>query len=325
MSEKKYNIEFAPLQGYTEFVYRNAHNRIFGGVDTYYTPFVRLEKGESFRTRELRDISPENNEGINIIPQLIASSADELKKISELFISNGYKKADINMGCPFPLLVRRHKGAGILSQPALVEEVLKAAEEIKELEFSLKMRLGWDSAEESKVLIPMLNDSVMTHIAVHPRLGVQQYKGETDIDAFEAFYSESKKPVIFNGDIRTISDIENITARFPELKAVMIGRGILANPALAWEYKNGILTPGEKKKKMRQLHDSIFEQYSSYLQGERQLLEKMKPFWEYLSLELEKRTRKKIEKAGKLSQYESAVALAFSQWGKIETDDDSED
>ena len=238
MSDNKYKIEFAPLQGHTEFVYRNAHNKIFGGVDTYYTPFVRLEKGESFRTRELRDIAPEHNEDINIIPQLIASTPEELKSIAQLFINKGYKKADINMGCPFPLLVRRQKGSGILAHPEKVEALLKAIEEIEELEFSVKMRLGLDSAEESLALLGMLNESKITHITLHPRLGVQQYKGEVDLDSFEKFYSQCKKPLIYNGDIMTIEDIENITNRFPNLHAIMIGRGILANPALAFEYKN---------------------------------------------------------------------------------------
>lgn len=321
MTEKKYKIEFAPLQGYTEFVYRNAHNETFGGVDTYYTPFVRLEKGNSFRTRELRDIDQDNNTVENLIPQLIASSGDELKKIADLFISKGYKNADINMGCPFPLLVRRSKGAGILQHPELVEEILKCAEEIKELNFSVKMRLGWETPQESERLVNMLNDSVVSQIALHARLGIQQYKGETDKDAFAHFYSLCKKPLLYNGDIKNIDDINDITSRFPELSGVMIGRGLLANPALATEYKTGeIMDIATKKMKMRKLHEKVFEQYSSYLQGDKQLLEKMKPFWEYLSDELEKKTRKKIEKAHKISDYESAVALAFSQWGKVGLD-----
>ena len=103
MSENKYKIEFAPLQGYTEFVYRNAHHQVFGGIDTYYTPFVRLEKGDSFKTRELRDIDPENTNVNKLILQLIVSNPEELKRITDLFLSKGNNKADINMGCPIPL------------------------------------------------------------------------------------------------------------------------------------------------------------------------------------------------------------------------------
>lgn len=319
MHNPSLKIHLSPLQGYTDSFYRNAVDTIFGGIDTYYTPFVRLEKGHTFRTRELRDIQPENNTVSELVPQLIASTPDELKEIAELFISKGYKRADLNMGCPFPMLARRHKGSGLLAHPEEVEALLKAMSEIPELKFSVKMRLGWDSPEEAMRLVQMLNDASLVHIGVHARLGKQQYKGETDQDAFAAFYEAAKVPLLYNGDLRTIEDIDAINERFPNLAGVMIGRGILANPALATEYKNNAMMDAKtKKKKMQQLHETIFSQYNDYLQGEKQLLEKMKPFWEYLSDELEKRTRKKIEKANKLSQYEAAVALAFSQWGKVE-------
>lgn len=329
MNNSSLKIHLAPLQGHTDSFYRNAHQSVFGGVDTYYTPFVRLEKGQKFRTRELRDINPENNTVSDLIPQLIASTPDELKEIADLFIKNGYTRADLNMGCPFPMLARRHKGSGLLAHPDEVEALLKAMAEIPELKFSVKMRLGWDSAEEAMNLISLLNDAPLVHIGLHARLGKQQYKGETDREAFAAFYEACKHPLFYNGDLRTSQDITDIITRFPNLAGVMIGRGILANPALASEFKSGgiAMDPKEKKKKMHELHDLIFSQYNEYLQGEKQLLEKMKPFWEYLSDELEKRTRKKIEKASKLSQYEAAVALAFSQWGKVERSavDDEDD
>lgn len=319
MHNPSLKIHLAPLQGHTDSFYRNAHQDIFGGVDTYYTPFVRLEKGHTFRTRELRDINPENNSVSELVPQLIASTPDELKEIADLFIKNGYQRADLNMGCPFPMLARRHKGSGLLAHPAEVEDLLKAMSEIPELQFSVKMRLGWDSPEEAMQLISMLNDASLVHIGLHARLGKQQYKGETDREAFAAFYEACKHPLFYNGDLKTIEDIDDIIERFPNLAGVMIGRGLLANPALASEYKNNtVLDVKEKKKKMQQLHEDIFSKYNEYLQGDKQLLEKIKPFWEYLSDELEKRTRKKIEKANKLSQYEAAVALAFSQWGKVE-------
>lgn len=96
-----YTIHFAPLQGYTDAVYREAHAQVFGGVETYYTPFVRLEK-EGFRNKELRDIAPEGNLSAPVVPQLIASSPEEFRRIATLFQEQGYRHADINMGCPFP-------------------------------------------------------------------------------------------------------------------------------------------------------------------------------------------------------------------------------
>ncbi|MEG1585433.1 MAG: tRNA-dihydrouridine synthase family protein, partial [Bacteroidales bacterium] len=207
MSNSSLKIHFAPLQGHTDSFYRNAHHAIFGGVDAYYTPFVRLEKGHKFRSRELRDIDPANNEVPVLIPQLIASEADELKEIAELFIKNGYDRADLNMGCPFPMLARRHKGSGLLAHPSEVEALLKAMSEIPELKFSVKMRLGWDTPEEALKLVGMLNDAPLEHIGLHARLGKQQYKGETDKESFEAFYEACKLPLFYNGDLLTPEDI----------------------------------------------------------------------------------------------------------------------
>ena len=319
MDSNKLQIHLSPLQGHTDSYYRNAVDAIFGGIDTYYTPFVRLEKGHTYRSRELRDIRPESNTVSHLIPQLIASEPDELRAIADLFVKNGYTEADLNMGCPFPMLARRHKGSGLLAHPDEVEALLRTMEEMPEVKFSVKMRLGWDSPAEAMALVGMLNASPVSHIALHARLGKQQYKGEVDVEAFAAFAEAIRKPLFYNGDLRTPADIDAIAARFPQLAGVLIGRGILANPALALEYKSGAaLDVRTKKARMMELHDTIFTQYADYLQGDKQLLEKMKPFWEYLSDELEKRTRKKIEKANKVPAYEAAVALAFSQWGKVE-------
>ncbi|MEG1616532.1 MAG: tRNA-dihydrouridine synthase family protein [Bacteroidales bacterium] len=317
-TEKKLKIHFAPLQGHTDHFYRNAHQEIFGGIDTYYTPFVRLEKGNKYRTRELRDILPENNRVHELVPQMIASTPEELKEIASLFIKNGYKRADLNMGCPFPMIARRHKGSGLLPHVEEVKALMDAIREIPELQFSVKMRLGWESAQECLDLLPILNDAPLVHIGLHARLGKQQYKGEVDMEGFEAFYKACKHPLFYNGDLLSIEDIEQIQNRFPNLEGVMIGRGLLSNPALALEYsQDKTLEPLDKKKRMREFHNTLFEHYSEFLQGDKQILEKMKPFWEYLSNEMEKRTRKKIEKANKIAHYEAAVSLAFSQWGKI--------
>ena len=180
-------IHFAPLQGYTEAIYRQAHARIFGGVESYYTPFVRVEHGE-IRKKDMREITLENNRGVQLIPQLIAPDVDKMEQIIALFIEKGYKNVDINLGCPFPLLAKRHNGSGMLPYPEEVRELLTAAiKNHPDLQFSVKMRLGWENPEECLALLPFLNELPLTHIIMHPRLGKQQYKGEVDLKGFEAF------------------------------------------------------------------------------------------------------------------------------------------
>ena len=310
-------IHFAPLQGYTDAVYRLAHARIFGGIDTYYSPFVRVEHGE-IRRKDARDISSKNNrEGIHLIPQLIASQPDKLEQIITLFIENNYQEADINLGCPFPMLAKRHNGAGMLPYPDEVKDLLTAAiEKYPQIHFSVKLRLGWENAEECLALLPLFNALPLTHIILHPRLGKQQYKGEVDLSGFEAFYNGCEKPLLYNGDLHTVEDIQTITEHFPKLAGVVIGRGLLANPALAWEYRQGKkLSPDEIIEKVGQLHAEVYSTYEELLQGGvTQLLMKMKSFWEYLMPDGNRKAKKAIHKTSKLANYRIAVNNLLSSY-----------
>lgn len=312
--QDKLPIHFAPLQGYTEVFYRNAHAACFGGVDTYYTPFVRLEKG-SFRRRDVRGIEPENNQVPHLIPQLIAPNFEKAETILKLFIEKGYEEVDINLGCPFPMLAKRHNGSGILPYPEEVKELLRLVTEYPQIKFSVKMRLGWESPEECLRLAPVINELPLSQVTVHPRLGKQQYKGEVDLKSFAAFQEVCKLPLIYNGDIHSLEDIERIQDRFPSLAGIMIGRGLLANPALALEYKKGRrLTADEMRENVHSMHKSVYNQYAEQLEGgEGQLLDKMKTFWEYLLPEADRKLLKAIHKSSNINKYNQAVAAFFSQ------------
>lgn len=195
-------IHFAPLQGYTEAFYRNAHAAVFGGIDTYYTPFVRIEK-ESFRNKDIREIDFANNHVPHLVPQLIAPSAEKAETILSLFIEKGYGEADINLGCPFPILAKRHNGSGILPYPEEVKTLLGIVVKYPQIRFSVKMRLGWENPEECLAIAPLLNDLPLRQVTMHPRLGKQQYKGDVDLEGFAAFQSVCKHPLIYNGDLST--------------------------------------------------------------------------------------------------------------------------
>lgn len=173
-------IHFAPLQGYTEAPYRRIHQAVCGGVDTYYTPFIRLEHGQ-IRKKDLREALPEQNVGVHIVPQVIAGDGAEFAVLVEKLIELGHQEIDINMGCPFPLQTRLGRGSGILPHPDKVTEILQQAtrlHEAKGVTFSVKMRLGQESPAECMALLPVLNDTPLCHITLHPRIGRNQYKGE---------------------------------------------------------------------------------------------------------------------------------------------------
>lgn len=312
-------ILFAPLQGYTTGIYRKAHAEIFGGIDAYYAPFLRIENGLP-RKKDLRDL--ENNEkcanatrtNIKVVPQIIANGVQEFKTLAKALFQKGFTEIDFNMGCPFPMQVNRHRGAGILSDINAVQEIMdeigklsSAATEAAPIHFSVKMRLGQESSDEAFALLPILNDTPLTHITLHPRLGKQQYKGAIDFDSFERFYNECKRPLVYNGDITTVPQINELERKYPKLAGVMIGRGLLARPSLAAEYKDA--TPQDLLGKIQQMHQVIFDNACKTYQGDSQILSHVQSFWDYLEPSIPKKIFKKIKKAGKLDEYNEAIAL----------------
>ena len=311
-NDKKYKIDFAPLQGYTDDIYRNTHNEYFGGISRYYTPFVRLDKHDVFRKKDLRDIEPSNNTAC-VIPQLIASKPDEFRKIVDLFVEKEYTAIDINMGCPYPPVAHQRKGAGILPYATDVITLLETINEYPSVRFSVKMRLGWDKPTDVFAFLPALNSLPFTQVTVHARVGRQQYKGESDWETFLQFYEQCTHPLFYNGDILTGQDIDRVLSLASGLKGVAIGRGLLANPLLAAEYTVGTkLSLSEKRNLYCRFHESLFRQYKDRLNDDHQLLVKMKTIWEYFLPGTDRKLRKRIFKSSKISDYEQRVSELFN-------------
>lgn len=287
-------IYSAPLQGGTEAVWRNIHNAVFGGIDGYFTPFLRCEHGE-IRNKDIRDVERKNNSVENLVPQIIAATPEEMRPLLDLIRNEGYTRVDINMGCSFPLQARKRHGAGLLPYPDMVAEILEEVKRNSDIVFSVKMRLGWQDKCEWKALMPAMNDAPLCHVAMHPRLGIEQYKKPVDIDAFAEFCDACRRPVIYNGDLLTLQDIRRIELAFPHLEGVMLGRGLLANPALGMEYASGKeLTGKELAALVRRMHDNMYDVMVQRLQGNTQILSKLKPYWGYLLPDMLKRDKKAI-------------------------------
>ena len=302
------NISFAPLQGYTDAAYRRFHRQIYGDcIDFYYTPFIHLHNGEP-RQRDIRDISPANNQGINIVPQIICRDTNEFHALVNAVIATGHSHIDINMGCPFPPQSRKGRGSGLLTHPDTVSEIVTAIDQYPPLTFSIKMRLVLDNPQQAIDLLPTLNQARITHITMHPRIGTQQYKGSVDVQSFAQFLQACEKPVIYNGDITTPEQIDIITEQYPDLHGIMIGRGLLARPSLALEYQQGItLDQEEQIERVLDLHTLLYEHYSTVLQGNAQLLTKLKTFWEYLETLIGHKPHKAIKKATTIAKYNAAI------------------
>ena len=170
------------------------------------------------------------------------------------------------------------------------------------------MRLGWNEKTEWQALVEMINATPLSHITMHPRLGIEQYKKAVDIDAFAEFYDACKHPVVYNGDLLTLQDIQRVESAFPALKGIMLGRGLLANPGLGVEYATGReMTLKERAALVRKMHDKMHDVMAQRLQGNTQYLSKLKPYWEYLLPDMLKRDKKAILKATTIDKYMHAV------------------
>ena len=300
ISEMK--IFSAPIQGYTDCAWRNAHSRIFAGdIDRYYAPFLRIEKG-AFRNKDLRDIAPESNRDYHLVPQVIACERSQFAMLVDKVVSLGYREVDINMGCPFPPIVKRHCGAGILPFPDEVRPMLDVTEEYPDVNFSIKMRLGADSPDEWRALMPILSATKLSHVTLHPRTAKQQYTGDIDMSRFSEFIAEATFPVVYNGEIHSMTDIDALVAEYPALHAVMVGRGLLYDPALVSPEHDSALP------RIIKLHDRLFDSYKAALSGDAHLLTKMKSLWEYfLAGKGSRKCRKKIKKSTTIDKYIAAV------------------
>ena len=299
----------APLQGYTDVAWRHFHAEIYGGVYAYFTPFLRVEKG-AMRPQDIRNISSELNTNQNLIPQIIFRDLSEFEILTRQIIECGYKSVDLNLGCPFPPQVKHGRGAALICDTESLKEVShKMSEEFSDVNFSIKMRLGVDLPEQWHGAIDIINEMPLSHLTVHPRIAIQQYTGDLYIDQFAQLLAEGKHPVVFDGDIKSISDISTLEKEFSTLYGIMIGRGLLMRPSLVTEYVNcEEWDDSRRMNAMMEFHGRMFEYYRDNLCGDAQILSKIKPFWEYLEPEIGHKTAKAIRKATSVNKYLSAVA-----------------
>ena len=304
MNENKILVFAAPLQGVTDNVWRMAQHSVFGGVDAYYAPFMRVEHGE-VRRKDLRDVNPERNAGITLIPQILACQPDHALMMVDALQQMGYRRIDINLGCPFPPIALHRKGSGMLAYPDLLEELFNNLATVDGVEYSVKMRLGWDRNDQWRDFLPLMDIIKPVNIAVHPRIGKQQYKGELDIEQFEAFLAASSWSVIYNGGLHTVEDIEQVQQRYPGIVAVMLGSGLAADP--------GMLAPDATPDDYRRFHDLLVEGYTEQLNGgEAQLVRHLQDIWQTFLPGTGHKLFKAIRKSRTLEQYETAASAALA-------------
>lgn len=304
------NLYFAPLEGLTGYVYRNAFQKYFPGIDKYFSPFIVANQQEGLKTRDMRDILPEHNKGITLVPQLLTNQARDFIHTSETIKRLGYEEINLNLGCPSGTVVSKNKGSGFLAKREQLDAFLEEVFEASVTRISIKTRIGKEEPDEFYELIEIFNKYPVTELIIHPRLRKDYYKNTPNMAVFEDAVRLSKNPLCYNGDIVTEAGYRQLVEAYPGLKAVMIGRGLLANPGLLSEITG---SGAPKRSRMKAFHDEIYQGYRSIISGDRNVLFKMKEFWTYF-IQLfpdSDKIGKRIKKAEKLFEYDLAVSELF--------------
>ena len=308
-------IYLAPLQGLTDWIFRESYTEHIGTFDKTFTPFIRMQGNEFYRPSQCNDLLPTHNTLQKPVPQFLGNNSESFKRFEDLCLEHQYTEANINMGCPYPMVTGKHMGAGLLEHPAEVEALLEGIFAETKLKISVKCRLGMQNPTEFELLIPVLNAFPLEEIIIHPRIGKQQYKGEADIEAFARYAPQLRHPLCYNGDVRSVNDVKQIQTRVPQVDRIMIGRGVLENPFLLAEIRGQELTQKEKISMLRKFHQALIEHSKEKYSGDLHFLKRFEELWSYHAQGFENghKIYKLIKKCKTLAQYEGVIFKAINE------------
>jgi len=302
-------IYMAPMEGLTGYVFRQTYHKHFNQIDTYFTPFI-ASRGLS--PKEKKDVLPEHNEGMRVIPQILANQADVFVEIAGRMKAYGYDEVNLNLGCPSGTVASRGRGAGFLGYPEKLETFLDEIFERCPLRISVKTRIGTESKDEWQRLLSLYEKYPMTELIIHPRTLRDFYKNTPKQECFGEAMENSRHSLCYNGDINSVSDYKNLLDAYPQTQKVMLGRGLLANPGLAGELRGkDALT----KDALAAFLSDLADGYSSELSGDTPVLYKMKELWFYLGKQFEQPEKylKQIKKADTVREYLHVVKTIFRE------------
>ncbi|NFH78691.1 tRNA-dihydrouridine synthase family protein [Clostridium botulinum] len=307
----------APMEGITGYIYRNTYEKFFHNIDKYFTPFIVTNKSRSLKSKELRDVLPENNKGMSIVPQILTNDSEGFINTTRKLQQLGYNEVNLNLGCPAGTVVSKNRGSGFLAKREELDIFLEEIFKIDDMKISIKTRIGKDCPEEFYELIKIYNKYPLEELIIHPRTQKDFYGNKPNLDVFKDALSLSNNPVCYNGDIFTVADHNKFEETFPKVKTLMLGRGILANPGLMNEIKNNDFI---NKELLKDFHDEILNKYIDLFNEEKNAMFRMKELWGYMIYIFSdnKKYAKRIRKAQKLSDYNEAVLSLFEEQEIIE-------
>ena len=295
---------FAPMEGLTDSIYRRVHHSHFSGVDAYYMPFISPTVHRCLTHREAREVPFADTVSFRAVPQLMTKVADDFLWAAQECKDRGYDEVNLNVGCPSGTVVAKKKGAGMLEDPENLDRFLGEVFASSPLPISVKTRLGLTNPDEFPWILEIYNQYPIRELTVHPRVRKQFYDGDVDMEMFRYALDNSKNPLVFNGNLRNLSEVKAFEAAFPEVGAVMIGRGLIGNPAM--------LAPGGEKK-LKAFHDDLLETYIVEFGGVRNAMFRMKENWRHMICMFDGHEKlwKKMRKCTDVNEYRSIVREIF--------------
>lgn len=303
---------FAPMEGITDYIFRSLHHRYFPGVDKYFTPFLSPTHDGRFTGRKLKDVLPELNQGVCVVPQLLTKRPEDFLWAAKELADMGYAAVDLNMGCPSGTVVAKGKGSGMLADLEALERFLDEVFAKTPVAVSVKTRLGLKDPEEFPRLLELFNRYPIAELTVHARVREDFYRLPARLDAFTLPLAQSKAPVCYNGDLTTAAKFEEFQKMFPETPAAMLGRGLVADPALLRRIQGG---PAADRETLRAYTEELFETYCDAFQSERNAMCRMKEYWFYhiCLFEGAEKYEKKLKKTTSPEEYRGLVARIYGE------------
>ena len=297
---------FAPMEGLTDSVYRRLHHKYFGGVDRYYMPFLSPTMHQTLTGKEDRELPMADSVDFVAIPQILTKVAEDFLWAAKVCQDRGYEEVNLNVGCPSGTVVAKGKGAGMLADVEALDRFLDAIFTASALPISVKTRLGLTEPEEFPALLEVFNRYPIQELTVHSRVRKQFYQGDVCLDMFRHAIRESKNPLCYNGDLFSKEDICRIAAEFPQVEAMMLGRGLVADPGM-------LLPGGTDVKTLEQFHDALLEEYLVLFGGSRNAMFRLKENWSYLLPRFQDSDKlaKRLRKTTDLAEYKTIAAEIF--------------
>lgn len=304
-------IYFAPLEGVTDAIFRRVHHAHFPGVAKYFIPFVSPTQNLCFTPRELSAVAPEHNTGLMAVPQILTRNPDHFLWAAHALSDMGYAEINLNLGCPSGTVTAKGKGSALLADLPALEALLTAIYAHTPTRVSIKTRIGYASPAEFEQLLPLFSRYPVSELIVHPRTRDAFYTGTPHRDVYAAALPQTRLPLVYNGDLFTPADCRSLETSCPGTRALMLGRGLIANPALARTYAGG---PRLSLEELRAYHDDLLAAYLSRY-PKNVAIGRMREVMKHIvcCFESPHKPRKALRKAGTLPAYEDAVARLFGE------------